>query len=173
MSKHGNNEMRVLAIDPTSHGFGFVVLEGPRRLVDWGLAPVGGVDNSRCLARITNLTEHYRPAVLVLEDPEHRLCRRCPRVRRLLVRAERLATARGLRVKRISRHQVRTTFAPLRARTKEHVAAVLASRFPELRLRLPPQRRLWMSEDPRMSIFDAASFALTYFHYRNKRRRSP
>lgn len=31
---------RVLAIDPNSRGFGFAVLEGPDRLIDWGVVHV-------------------------------------------------------------------------------------------------------------------------------------
>jgi hypothetical protein len=30
---------------------------------------------------------------------------------------------------------------------------VIAARFPELAARLPPERKRWMSEDPRMAIF--------------------
>ena len=32
---------RVLAIDPYSNGFGFAVLEGPKRLIDYGIKKVG------------------------------------------------------------------------------------------------------------------------------------
>jgi hypothetical protein len=36
------NEKRVLAIDPTHRGFGYVILEGPERLIDWGTRHVPG-----------------------------------------------------------------------------------------------------------------------------------
>jgi hypothetical protein len=39
----------------------------------------------------------------------------------------------------------------------------IAKRFPELALRLPRFRKPWMSEDYRMSIFDAAGFALAFY----------
>jgi len=40
------------------------------------------------------------------------------------------------------------------------VAQTLAAQFPvELGKRLPPKRRPWMSEDPRMDIFDAVALA--------------
>jgi len=33
-------------------------------------------------------------------------------------------------------------------------------------LRLPPKRRPWMSEDPRMDIFDAVSLAVAFWERR-------
>jgi hypothetical protein len=39
----------------------------------------------------------------------------------------------------------------------------LAQRFPELAAKLPPKRKIWQSEDYRMSIFDAASLGVAYF----------
>jgi len=38
-------------------------------------------------------------------------------------------------------------------------------RFPELAPRLPRFRKPWMSEDYRMSIFDAVAFGLTSIKY--------
>ena len=35
-----------------------------------------------------------------------------------------------------------------------------------LLLYVPPERKPWMSEDPRMGIFDAAALAWMYFHER-------
>jgi hypothetical protein len=43
--------------------------------------------------------------------------------------------------------------------------------LPELTARLPRVRKPWMSEDERMSIFDAAAMALTYFETRRRRSR--
>ena len=43
------------------------------------------------------------------------------------------------------------------------IASVLAKQFPTLDLRLPPKRKIWQSEDYRMSIFDAAAAGVAYF----------
>jgi len=37
MSIKNEKVIRVLAIDPSTRGFGFAVLEGPSRLIDWGV----------------------------------------------------------------------------------------------------------------------------------------
>ena len=44
------------------------------------------------------------------------------------------------------------------------LAEMLAGKFPEeLASRLPPKRRPWMSEDPRMDIFDAVGLAVAFW----------
>lgn len=43
---------------------------------------------------------------------------------------------------------------------KHDIAVAIADRFPELAPRLPRVRKPWMSEDYRMSIFDAVGLAL-------------
>ena len=51
---------------------------------------------------------------------------------------------------------------------KQEIAIAIAERFPELAPRLPRFRKPWMSEDYRMSIFDAVALALTFFFQFNK-----
>lgn len=63
-----------------------------------------------------------------------------------------------------SRGQIRRAFAAQGATTKEQIAAALASQFPELARRLPPKRKVWMSEDHRMAIFDAVALIFTGLH---------
>jgi hypothetical protein len=47
--------------------------------------------------------------------------------------------------------------------TKHLLAEIMAKRFPaQLGLQLPPKRKPWMSEDSRMSIFDAVALALVF-----------
>lgn len=61
---------RMLAIDPISKGFGFVVLESePVQLVDWGTTMCRRTDNS--LGEVVReFLARYRPTTLVLEDPQ-------------------------------------------------------------------------------------------------------
>ena len=62
----------------------------------------------------------------------------------------------------ISRATVKRIFSPLGVQNKDQMARFIAPRFPELADYLPPERKPWMSEDPRMAIFDAAALGL-YF----------
>jgi hypothetical protein len=146
----------VLAIDPTSRGFAFAVLEAPAFLVDWGEriipAKTGGL-----IRKVNDLLTYHEPDVLVVEDVTAKGCRRRKRAREEINRMEQLALARGLRVDRASRLAVLRTFAP--AKNKYEVALRLAVTFPVLGDRLPRRRKAWMSEDQRMNTLDALGFA--------------
>lgn len=161
---------RVLALDPTSRGFGFAVFEGPERLIDWAVVEIRTSREDKCLQRMVDLIARYQPDVLVLEDPNGRGSRRCSRVQKLLGRVERLADEGAILTRHFSRSKVRRAFSDSGAKTKYEIAVAIAKRFPELVPRLPRFRKPWMTEDDRMSIFDAASFALTFFHFAEKRR---
>ena len=160
MKQHSVHNQRVLAIDPTSKGFGFAVLEGSA-LVDYGIREAKGDKNSASLKKIADLLELYQPQIIVLENPTAKGSRRCLRVQELIGEIKVLASAKKVKTCSISRLQVKKVFALLGASTKYQIAVEIAKRFPELELRLPRIRKPWMSEDERMSIFDAAALALT------------
>jgi hypothetical protein len=144
----------LLAIDPTSRGFAFAVLEAPAFLVDWGSRKATSSD---ILQKVDELFGRYKPDVLVLEDPAADGARRRKRARREIGSIERRALKRGLRVERVSRLGVRNTFAP--GKSKYEVAALLGEIYPVLANRLPRKRKTWMPEEARMSVFDAVGFA--------------
>ena len=57
---------RVLAIAPSSRGFGFAVMEGGDTLVDWGVRSVVGDKNADALKKAEAMFALYKPTVLVL-----------------------------------------------------------------------------------------------------------
>lgn len=155
---------RFVALDPTSHGFGFVVLEEPTNLIDWGHANVRPCTKNRCLARIAEMLAWYDPSSVVIEDWKNKSSRRRQRVSDLLAEVSRFVAQSDARVARVSRQNVLNTFSVHGAFTKDEIARIVVSHFPELEPKLPPPRKIWMSEDERMSIFDAAAFLLTHCH---------
>jgi len=162
MKSRRTNPKRVLAIDPTTRGFGFVVLESPTMPVDWGVKVIRYQKETKTLAKVSALIRHYQPTILVLED--HRQSRRCGRVQELLDGIRRVATIAGLKSRSFPISRVKKVFGTFRAKTKHEIAHAVAQQLPELAPRLPRFRKPWMSEDYRMAIFDAAALALTYFH---------
>ena len=159
----------MMAVDPTSRGFGFAVFEGPNRLVDWSAVEIRKNKEDKYLQRIVDLIAQYRPDVLVLEDTRGGGSRRCARVQKLLGRVERLADEGAILTRRFSRSKVKRAFSDSGAKTKYEIAEAIAQRFPELAPRLPRFRKPWMSEDDRMSLFDAASLAIAFFYFRGRR----
>jgi Holliday junction resolvasome RuvABC endonuclease subunit len=71
---------------------------------------------------------------------------------------------REVKVRSFSRAKVKQAFSESGASNKHEIATTIAGRFPELAPRLPRFRKPWMSEDYRMSIFDAVALGVTFFH---------
>jgi hypothetical protein len=61
-----------------------------------------------------------------------------------------------------SRAKVKQAFSKSGTSTKQEIALDIVNRFHDLAPRLPRFRKPWMSEDYRMSIFDAVGLALTF-----------
>jgi Holliday junction resolvasome RuvABC endonuclease subunit len=161
MNKIQPKYFRILAIAPSTVGFGFAVLEGQDTLVDWGVKKVKGDKNVESLSKAEKLIAHYQPGVLVLEDASAKNSRRSARIRKLYQRIIKMAVNRKINVKLFSRDQVMKAFIADGRGTKHALAEIIAKRFPEeLNFQLPPKRKPWMSEDSRMNIFDAVALAL-------------
>lgn len=154
---------RVLAVDPSSKGFGFTVLEGPDMLVEWGVRHASGDRNRKCVEKVVVLFNRYQPDVLVVEDTSAKGSLRRTRASELIQDLLAIASLRRLRVQRVARRKVQRYFAGGKPAMKRQVAVALTERFPELEICLPPVRKPWMREDDRMSIFDALAFAVTFF----------
>lgn len=164
--RSGGREQRILAIDPTHRGFGYVVFEGPERLIDWGVRNIQGPKNRASIQAASDLISFYRPQILVLEDTVSKPCQRRKRVQILIAGLDELGRSRGITVRKLSMQKVKKTFLPFGIRNKNQMARFIAARFPELARYVPAERKPWMSEDLRMAIFDAAAMTLALFHKR-------
>jgi hypothetical protein len=157
----------VLAIYPQSRGFAFALFESWLSPVDWGIHEArGSRKNAQCLARINSLLELHMPDVVVLQNMSDHGTRRVPRIQELNRRIAELAHLRGIIVHKYSRAQALNHFTESGVATKQKIAEMIVKQVPALGLYVPPERKPWMSEDPRMGIFEAAALAWMYFHDR-------
>src|SRR5207244_8155192 len=145
MSRAYTKDICVLAIDPSTRGFGFAVLEGPERLIDCGVKETKKNKNARTLKLIEDLIDRYQPSVIVVEDYAGKGSRRCRRIQGLINDISKLASQRKIRVKSFSRAKVKQAFSESGASNKQEIATAIAGRFPELAPRLPRFRKPWMS----------------------------
>jgi hypothetical protein len=154
---------KILAFDVRACRFGFAVFEGPDELLDWGVKSfrhgVNAVKVPAC-QKVATLLSEFRPHLIVVEKLP-------PRDNSWLMGTiMKLARKQHVPVRTISRTAVRKRFLG-QGENKHKIAMVLGSRFPELTDRIPPKRKVWQSEDYRMSIFDAAALGLTHFGSRS------
>ncbi len=163
-------EALVLALYPTSKGFSYVVFEGPESPYDWGTKHFAGqYKNQRCIEAIKKIIDQHQPYAIILEDTHDTEIHRQSRIKKLYFRIAHLAQSERIEVYRFTRAKVKNTFRRSGAATKYDIAQSIAIHIPAFQHRLPPIRKAWMSEDPRMSLFDAAALGLTFFATRPER----
>ncbi len=152
-----------MAINMTNGRLGYVVLEGPHFLIDWGVLDLRGAGDPERIEKTCDVIAWNLPDVLVLEDVAAKGCLKGARTRKLINRLDEEARRRAIETAILSRLEVQAVFEPLGATTRHAIARIIADRFPELRRRLPYAKRAWDPEHHNMTLFAAASFALAYF----------
>ena len=162
MNQRLPREQRVLSIYPSVHGFGFAVFEGPRHPIDWGVRYVRTDKNQRSRAKVADLIAWYEPHIVLVRDPADPVIRRHRRVRLLARSIRRAVEWRGISVRCFGRPDIRRCFAAFGARNKHEIARRIAEWMPEFRRTVPPKRKIWMPQDPRMGVFDAVALVMTY-----------
>jgi Holliday junction resolvasome RuvABC endonuclease subunit len=161
---HANPENLLLSIYPFSRGFAFVLFEGPDNPFDWGVKEIKEKHkNTKTLDEIKKIIDRYYPEILVIEDTTGKDSRRTSRIRKLYRMLVHLAEAECVELHRYSKSEVKACFASVGASTKFEIAKAIATQIPAFAHRIPRLRKIWMSEDPRQSLFDAAALGLTYF----------
>ena len=161
--KH-NSLTRILALDLHPRSFGYVVIESPTKLLDWGVCSdrrKHGAANVLVRKRLMQLLDLWRPAALVLHNPVKKSRR--PNQKKDGLTEWIVAEAKSRRI--IVRAPVKNS-ADYQGKilTKYENARRVAEHFPILTRELPPKRKAWESEHYRMSIFTAAALAMAQLH---------
>jgi len=171
MKVHYTEGKLILAVYPSTKGFGFAVFESPRSLIDWGMKGIaGGRDkNVESLRKLRELLAFYQPDILVVRGGRSK---RAHRISKLIEAINNVASKQKIASTSLSRPDVWACFSRLGSHTKREIAEAIVREFPELEPRLPPVRRIWMSEDARMSIFDAVALGITFFHTTQRKQRA-
>jgi hypothetical protein len=154
----------MFAVYPNANGFGFVYMENARKLLDFGAVRINPISNRKVMERIKQTLEYFRPSIVIALDPEGKFSRTGKRVKNLIKKIVAYAEEENLTVMQYSRDQIRDVFEQFGAVTKYDIAKILLSEFKESEDKAPKERKLWMSEDRNMTVFDALSLALTWFY---------
>ena len=163
----------VLSVSPSARGFAFVLFESPLSPYDWGVKDLRGPGKNRRIVRfVESMIERYSPLILVLEDWRDESCRRSARIKDLYERLVAVARKHLVRVVPLAKERLRECFAAVIPTTKYEIALAIAKQIPALSFQVPPVRKIWMSEDPRQGLYDAAALAITAFHGWNEETRS-
>jgi hypothetical protein len=153
--------VRIIALDLRPRKFGYVVLEGPARLVDCGVKRFQST--LQYVERIQNLIKTFQPSVIVVRRMRKGSQRDCPALRRVYRRIGQSVRSNHFPIIRVNDAAIRRTLHDCAKPTKEKMARMIGGLFPELLWHVPPPRRPWQPEHSRMPLFDAAALGMTYF----------
>jgi hypothetical protein len=159
---------KILAIDLRHRRFGYAVFEGHRVLLDSGLRfyrAVGEVEAAMATKRLAALLKSFSPSAIVIKRERWDRAQTSLHIRSLVEVMIQGASANSVPICLIAHEDVKKTFRNLGCETRDQTAAALARIFPELVWRVPPKRRAWQSEHPRMAMFDAIALGLAYWQH--------
>jgi len=151
-----------LSVYPNTRGFGFVVMEGPRLLVNYATCTIKPVSNEGCLARLKKIVNYHQPTVVLLRDADEATANRSQRIAKLIVAINEYIRQKHIPVHRYSRAQIKNAFSQFGTTTKHGIAQKIASEYDELKDYAPKPRKAWMDEDYNMGIFDAMALIGTH-----------
>jgi hypothetical protein len=158
----------ILTIDLRHRRFGYAVFEGHRLLRDSGLRvyrAVGEAEAAMATKRLATLLKSFSPSAIVVKRERWDRAQTNSHINALVEVMTRVAASHSVPIVLIEHDDVRKTFRNLGCETRDEIAAALARIFPELHWRLPPKRRAWQSEHPRMAMFDAIALGLAYWQH--------
>lgn len=144
---------RILGVSPYSRGFGFILLEGGERLVDFGVVTVRPWNLTTVRRRITMIAARQQPTLIVTAKSS-REGRRAKGVRFAVDSASKRVGAK------MTTTDARDLALALDYRNQRELCAQLALRFGQLAPLVPPARRPWEAHDARIRIFVALAAAL-------------
>lgn len=157
---------KILAIDLRHRRFGYAVFEGHRVLLDSGLRfyrAVGEAEAAMANKRLVALLKSFSPSAIVIKRERWDRAQTSSHIRTLVEVVLEISSAHSIPIHLIQHDDVRRTFRNMGCETRDEIATTLAHIFPELVWKIPPKRRAWQSEHPRMAIFDAIALGLTYW----------
>jgi Holliday junction resolvasome RuvABC endonuclease subunit len=153
----------VLALHATSHGFGYVLFEGPFAPHDWGAVTARNNKSTTCLGKLEKLLDRFAPECLILEEFGRDLSQRRERLSRLYRSMASVAASRSIDVFVYTKAQIQACFVTVGARTRHEIADAIARQFEIFRHKLPKARKPWESEKRGMALFSAIALILTHY----------
>lgn len=153
----------MVVIYPNSFGMGYLICEGPKELVNYGVARVRPLTKDKHIKRLLLFVKQYSPNLIILRGYQ-KSDRISKRIKRIIMAFEVEATKLHLPLFKYSRHDVKEIFKQFGKSTKYGISKTITSWYPELQHKMPSIRKYPNAEHYQMGVFDAFALMLTH-HY--------
>lgn len=157
---------RLLALEARSRRVGFVVFEGPTRLLDFGIRSCSQPTQRlhEVVAKMMGpLLSHYNPYAVVMRSDNHYSSQNPERLRIATNAIRKEASRCGIELRLLGTKSRKKFFVQVGCNAKHQVAQLIAELFEEIAWRAQPERKAWHSESYHTIIFDAAATGLVAF----------
>jgi hypothetical protein len=155
---------RILAVEIRSGRFGFVLLEPPAALLDWGVAGYRANVSDALRRKICNVAEQFEPSLMISrQNTTSKRQKYHFWIARHIEVMQQVAQQYSIPVRFFDASAVRDHFRVQGRTNKYEVAQLIAAQFPELSWRMPAKRKPWQSEPASQALFDAAALAVLAF----------
>jgi hypothetical protein len=154
-----------LVLYPNTHGIAYVLCENPKKIIDFGLKTISRKEYVKWVRKAKELIDFGQPELVLLMDrPPATLSKR---THLLLLEIEKMALEARLSVIKITRERIRNVFQEFKTKTKYEIARTIVNWYPQLKSRMPYERKDWLAEHYQMGVFDAFSLMITHYYYKD------
>lgn len=152
---------RILGIDPSNQALGLAIIESGQLIYSAvrylsNASPLGGRLRVAGLGYVKQMMRAFRPDVVVTPD----VSSRSPEAQAFCRQLQRLAAPGRLRFVSLNMTAVRQTLQLDNRANLHQLAQRIADLFPEMRLRVPPPRKLYDHQNLQMARFKAIALAV-------------
>ena len=162
MTTRNSFQKITLVLYPNTFGVGFVICEGPKEILDYGIKKVNSISHYKYMKKIKWLIEYCKPDIVLLLDYKARKLSK--RQKNIIDAILQLGRSENLAIKAYSRAQIKQVFASFNVKTKYEIAMLILKWYPELKDKAPHKRLPWMAEHYQMGVFDAFALMLTHYY---------
>ena len=162
MTTRNSLQKITLVLYPNTFGVGFVICEGPKEILDYGIKKVNSMSHYKYMKKIKWLIAYCQPDIVLLLDYKARKVSK--RQKDIIDAILQLGRAENLTIKAYSRSQIKQVFTSFNVKTKYEIAMLILKWYPELKDKAPHKRLPWMAEHYQMGVFDAFALMLTHYY---------
>ena len=152
----------LLALYPNSIGMGYVCLQIPDYLFDFGVTSAKPISNRKLLRRAEKFMDFYKPKIILLKEVGR--FANSGRTDKLIEAIATLAEEKNLPIYRYTKQQIKDVFEVFGATSKFEMVGKIVKMLPDLASRAPKQHKWYEKEDYNMVLFNAVSLAVAHAH---------
>jgi len=166
---------RLLAFNIRATRVGYVLFDGPKRLLDWGTRslPTGEKNREARQMRIASLVALTTPSEIVICKARRKRDVNAIDASKIVALVRREAALSAIPCAFVGPKGVQRVFLAFGAANKYEMAALAAGLYPEVLWKLPPNRKRWQTEPRVMLVFDSLTVGLAYWLQHGHQIRGP